>query len=81
MKDVQGARYIILISDGIDNGEIPPEDVIDELINENIVLHIVHIGEPEDQDIKGKLKNMAEQTGGKYFTYTDHENVIATFLQ
>ncbi len=83
-KDLQvinGKKYILLISDGIDNGEIPAEEVIEEIINNDIVLHVVHIGEPEEADVKARLKEMAEKTGGSYFTYNDHERVIATFSQ
>lgn len=81
LQEINGERYILLISDGIDNGEIPSEQVVEEIIKNDIVLHVVHIGEPEDPDIKTKLKNMAEKTGGSYFTYSDHEKVIATFSQ
>lgn len=77
----EGERYILLISDGIDNGQIPHEDIIQELVKSNIILHIVHIGEPDNKDLKNKLKKMAEKTGGKYFTYNEHKEVIPTFKQ
>lgn len=79
LNEVNGKKFILLISDGIENGEIPGEQVINELINSNVTLHVVHIGEPEDKNISDKLKDMAEKTGGQYFTYDNHENVIATF--
>lgn len=81
LQEINGHKYILLISDGIDNGEIPPEKVLEEIKNNGIVLHIVHIGEPEEKEVKDKLKEMAEKTGGSYFTYNDHEKVIATFSQ
>jgi len=79
--DIQGKKYIMLISDGIDNGEMPTGEVISKFANENIVLHIVHIGEPDEEKIKERLKDMAEKTGGQYFTYNNHENVVTTFTK
>ena len=81
LANINGEKYVMLISDGIDNGEIPSEEVINRFINDDIVLHVVHIGQPEKEEIKEKLKEMAEKTGGQYFTYDDHENVIPTFQQ
>ncbi|NLJ83517.1 MAG: VWA domain-containing protein [Halanaerobiaceae bacterium] len=81
LQEINGDKYILLITDGIDNGEIPAEDVVEEIMDNNIVLHVVHIGEPEEVEVKDKLKEMAEKTGGHYFTYNDHKNVIATFSQ
>lgn len=79
LRAINGEKYILLISDGIDNGEIPSDNVMNDILDEKIVLHVVHIGEPENKEVKDRLKVMAEKTGGGYFTYTNHENVIATF--
>lgn len=81
LTEIDGKKYVMLISDGIDNGEIPSETVIDQLIDDNIILHVIHIGEPEKKDVKEKLEEMAEKTGGNYFTYDTHERVIPTFYQ
>ncbi|HHU93009.1 MAG TPA: VWA domain-containing protein [Halanaerobiaceae bacterium] len=81
LQGIKGKKYILLISDGIDNGEIPPDKVIEEVIQNEIILHVVHIGEPENPGVKEGLKEMAEKTGGLYFTYNNHEKVIATFRQ
>ncbi|MFW6026235.1 MAG: vWA domain-containing protein [Candidatus Woesearchaeota archaeon] len=78
LQNVQGKKYLLLVSDGIDYGQIPTEDVIERLIEDDITLHIVHIGESE-QCIKEKLKDMANNTGGEYFLYNDKDRVIKTF--
>ncbi|MFW6287162.1 MAG: vWA domain-containing protein [bacterium] len=81
LAEMRGRKYVMLISDGIDNGEMPPETVIDQFVNDDIILHVVHIGEPEKEGIKEKLQEMAKKTGGSYFTYDTHERVIPTFSQ
>src|SRR5690554_1851448 len=81
LANYTGKKFILLISDGIDNGEIPAENSIDELKKKDIILHVIHIGEPDNQEIKDKLKEMATATGGSYFTYSDHHRIIPTFLE
>jgi Ca-activated chloride channel family protein len=81
LEKVSGKKFILLVSDGIENGDIPAEEIVDELKEKNIVLHVVHIGEPDNEDIKKKLKELANTTGGYYYTYSNHEEVIPTFLQ
>ncbi|WP_083762964.1 VWA domain-containing protein [Halothermothrix orenii] len=81
LAGVYGKKYVLLVSDGIDNGKIPTREVVEDLKENNIVLHIIHIGDIQDQELKSKLKEMASITGGKYFTYKDHENVIPTLQQ
>ncbi|MFW6377337.1 MAG: vWA domain-containing protein [bacterium] len=80
LKSVQGKKFLILVSDGIDNGEIPTEDVIDNIIKDDIILHVVQIGD-SNKEIKDKLKDMATKTGGSYFTYNQQEEIIKTFKQ
>ncbi len=78
---VEAKKYILLVSDGIDNGDIPSSEVIQDLKNREIVLHIIHVGDLEDEELKAELKEMANFTGGDYFTYNEHDKVIPTFSQ
>lgn len=81
LKTVRGKKFILLVSDGIDNGDIPPEKVLEDLKENGIALHVVHIGEMEDKNLKARLRYLASSTGGCYFTYNDKEQVIATLKQ
>ncbi|MFW6015556.1 MAG: vWA domain-containing protein [bacterium] len=80
LHSVKGKKFMLLVSDGIDKGEITTDEVIKNIIKENITLHIVHIGEG-DNELKDKLKNMAAKTGGFYYSYNEQEEVIKTFIQ
>ncbi|MEJ6950581.1 vWA domain-containing protein [Natronospora cellulosivora (SeqCode)] len=80
LHDVQGDKYMILISDGIDYGDIPTKDVINKLIEDEIVLHVVHIGD-SNEDIQNELKGMVEKTGGDYFSYNEQEKVVKTIAR
>ncbi|MFW6014876.1 MAG: vWA domain-containing protein [bacterium] len=81
LDKISSKKCILLVSDGLDNGQIPSESVISELEQKNIVLHIVHIGDINDNNLKLSLKNMAEKTGGSYFTYNEHQKIISTLKQ
>lgn len=81
LSKMPGNKYVLLVTDGIDNGEIPADKVLSELKNNDIILHIIHIGNINDQQLKNKLKEMSEKTGGRYFTYYEEDEVIATFSQ
>lgn len=81
LQKVTGYKYILLVSDGLDNGDLPTDDVIRELKERGIILHIVHIGNIDDEDLKLDLKKMAETTGGQYFTSDNHNKVIPTLQQ
>lgn len=78
---VNGQKYIMLVSDGIDNGDIPPKKVVKELRDNNIILHVVHIGKLENDEIQNRLKEMVSLTGGNYYTYHNHKQIIPTFKQ
>ncbi len=77
LEKVDGKKYIILVSDGIDNGKIPPDDVVEHLKKDGISLNIVHIGNLDDKELKEKLEKIATSTGGKYFNYKQDKEVIA----
>lgn len=81
LKKVRGKKFILLVSDGIDNGNLPTAEVIREIKDNDIILHVVHIGDLNDRELKLKLKEMAESTGGRYFTYQDYNKVIPTLKQ
>ena len=78
---LNGQKHILLISDGIDNGELPTAEIVQELVDRQIVLHIIHIGDLKNKPLKEKLQEMAEKTGGSYLTYDDHNRIIPTFQQ
>jgi len=77
LEKVDGKKYIILVSDGIDNGKVPPTNVIEHLQEDEISLNIVHIGNLDDKELKEKLEKIAGSTGGKYFNYKQDKEVIA----
>ncbi len=76
LNKLNGKKILLLLSDGIDNGDIPSFEVINTLKNNNINLYVIHIGDLEDMSIKNNLKKMTEYTGGKYFTYKNYEKII-----
>lgn len=81
LSKLKGKKFILLVSDGLNNGVIPPIEMVNKLIYNNIVLHVIHIGNMENKELKRELKKMAELTGGKYFTYNQHNEVIPTLQQ
>jgi Ca-activated chloride channel family protein len=75
--NLEGNKHVLLLTDGVDTGSVMPEKVSNKLYNENIRVHVLKIGNPEDKlDIK--LKSIARLGGGKYFTYFDRNKVIPT---
>ncbi len=81
LLNLPGKKFIILISDCIDNGHIPPESVIDDLKKGGISLHIVYIGDLADVELKNKLKEVAESTGGGFFNYKQDKEVVSVLNQ
>ncbi len=79
LEKYNGNKFILLVSDGIENGDIPPREIVDNIKEKGIVLHIIHIGELNNADLQKTLKDIAEMTGGKYFIYKENEEIIPTF--
>ena len=81
LKDLKGEKCIILVSDGIDNGKIPPGNIIEHLKEDQIALYIVHIGDLNNNELQQKLKTIAESTDGKYFNYKQNKEVVSVIKQ
>ncbi|MEC9488728.1 MAG: vWA domain-containing protein [Halanaerobium sp.] len=77
LANLPGERHIILVTDGKDNGLLPPARIVQELKGMGIRVHVF--------DVEGSwpasafLKTLSDISGGKYFTSDDQELVITTF--
>mgnify|MGYP006275754503 CR=1 FL=1 len=76
--DIQpGSKFIILISDGIDNGELDPVKKAEELKKQGIVTHVVFLRSNE-QDGEKMLARLAQAGGGHFFTIDEKDLVVPT---
>lgn len=77
LVNLEGKKYIILISDGIDNGEIDPVKKVQDLRSKGIITHVVYI-----KDVKStgeeKLRKISEAGGGHFFSIDEKDLVVPT---
>lgn len=77
LRSLNGKRYIILVSDGIDNGKVDPITKASMLRKDGIITHVVYVrgieGFGED-----KLNRLAEAGGGHFFTVDEKDLVVPT---
>lgn len=77
LRSLKGKRYIVLVSDGIDNGKVDPIAKATMLRKEGIITHVVYVrgleGIGED-----KLNRLAEAGGGHFFTVNEKDLVVPT---
>lgn len=76
-KNSRGNKHILLVTDGIDTGNIMPEKVVNKLHKQGIKVHVLHVGSQKEQ-VNMKLKSIAQLGGGKYFTYSERNKVVPT---
>lgn len=79
LKTAEGKKCILLVSDGIANGNLPPGDVVNSLVQNNIILHVVYVGDSNNKDLKTRLKKIAKMTGGNYFIYKNSGQIVSVF--
>ena len=77
LNNLQGKKYIILISDGIDNGEIDPVTKVKELRSKGIITHVVYIKDAKSAG-EDKLRKISEAGGGHFFSINEKELVVPT---
>lgn len=77
LKKVEGGKYIILLSDGIDNGTVDPVVKARELREAGIITHVVYFRNADSTGVE-ELTNIAEEGGGRFFTFDDKERVVPT---
>lgn len=73
----QGRRYIILISDGIDNGQIEPVNTAKELQSMGITTHVIFVKGAEETG-EQTLREIAKSARGRFFTFDERELVVPT---
>lgn len=79
-KDLQateGKKYIILLTDGIDNGTLDPVAKARELREAGIITHVVYLRNPDGTGIE-ELTRVAEEGGGHFFTFDERDLVVPT---
>ncbi|AZR72707.1 hypothetical protein BBF96_04450 [Anoxybacter fermentans] len=72
---IRGQKYIILISDGLDNGKIDPIAKAKELRDAGIITHVVFLKSAENVG-EEKLLKIAEAGGGHFFTINEKDLVV-----
>ena len=77
LEKFSGKKNILVVTDGKDTGEIMPSKIIKKLAKNKIRTHILHVGKLNRIN-QLKLKSLAELGNGKYFTYFEEKQVIAT---
>lgn len=84
-------KVIILLTDGQSNIGIPPQDALDYIAEQRMIVHTVGIG-TEAGGLIGEigaafkldettLKDIAAATGGQYFKPVDEQSLRNTFMQ
>ncbi len=77
LQTVQGRKYILLISDGIDNGQIDPVAKVRELKAEGIITHVIHVHSSGGTG-ETRLQEIAETGGGHFFNFNERDLVVPT---
>jgi Ca-activated chloride channel family protein len=85
-----GPRAVVLLTDGQDNVGINPEEALDYIKNDKIIIHTIGMGSPEGGSIgdisatfrldEEGLKEIAESTNGKFYIPKDEESLRNAFL-
>ena len=75
-----GKKYILLISDGKNNGKFSLNKVINNLSKSKITLHTIYVGNIENKSLQNKLRQVTKATGGNYYTYKNHLSVLKTLI-
>jgi Ca-activated chloride channel family protein len=70
-----GPRAVVLLTDGQDNVGINPEEALDYIKNDKIIIHTIGMGSPEGGSIE-----IAESTNGKFYIPKDEESLRNAFL-
>ena len=78
LSNATGKRYIVLITDGIDNGKVDPIAKARELKDLGIITHVVYVKNPDNAGIE-ILSKLADAGGGHFFT-VDEKDLIAPTL-
>lgn len=73
----KGRKYIVLISDGIDTGQIDPVCTAKELKAQGITTHVIFVKGAEKTG-EQKLREIAKSAGGRFFTLNEKESVVPT---
>ncbi|MFP4047938.1 MAG: vWA domain-containing protein [Bacteroidales bacterium] len=69
-------NHILLVTDGINNGEISIANAVQKLQEKNTTLHIIHVGKLENNRA-ANLREYANVTGGTYYTFFDFQDFAA----
>ena len=70
---------IILITDGFHNvGHISPKEAVAKAIREGVSIYTIGLGSAKEHDAK-LLTHIATQTGGRYFSAEDSEDLVEVF--
>jgi len=84
-------KVIVLLTDGQSNIGIPPQDALEYIKEQRMIIHTIGIG-TEEGGLIGEigaafkldemtLQDIAASTGGQYFQPVDEESLRNTFLQ
>lgn len=74
-------QVLILLTDGVSNsGEIRPEKAAELAAKKGLKIHTIGVGNRRSRDLnENTLKNIARQTGGKYFRAHDTRELQAIY--
>lgn len=77
LEGIDGEKHIILVTDGRDNGMLPPVKIVRELREKGIKVHIFDV--ERSWPASAFLQTLSEVSGGKYFTQEEEDLIVATF--
>lgn len=77
LKANEGKKYIILLTDGIDNGNVDPVAKARDLRDAGVITHVVYLRNPDGTGIE-ELTRVAEEGGGHFFTFDEKDLVVPT---
>ncbi|RME55445.1 VWA domain-containing protein [Candidatus Woesearchaeota archaeon] len=86
----EGPRVVVLLTDGQDNIGITPDEALEYIKDDKIVVHTIGMGSKQGGPIgdiaasftvdEDTLKHIAQSTNGNFFMPTDEESLKNTFL-